>query len=166
MREVPVQSQAVDSDQGPLRTFLNAALFDLSTPLGRRTNASIMGLVVLSVIAAMVSTLQSLPPHLRSAIHQFELAVSVLFMVEYLLRLAVARRPVGYAFSFYGLVDLLTWLPLLLGQGSAALRLLRIVRLQRTHSRELPLLSPLRNRSGPVGAGNARECAQIEAMRT
>jgi len=50
-------------------------------------------------------------------------------MAEYLLRIAVAQRPLRYALSFYGVVDLLTWLPLLLGQGSAALRLLRIVRL-------------------------------------
>ncbi|MCP5151003.1 MAG: potassium channel family protein [Ectothiorhodospiraceae bacterium] len=113
----------------PLRERLNRALFDLSTPLGRRTNVAIMGLIVVSVGLAMVATVSTLPPPLRAAIEDLERAVSVVFAVEYVLRLYAARRPLRYALGFYGIVDLLTWLPLLLGQGNVALRLLRIVRL-------------------------------------
>ncbi len=119
----------VRSPVAAVRDGLNRALFDLHTPLGRRVNAAIMALVVVSVVLAMLATLPALPPALRAGIERFELAVTALFAIEYALRLFAARRPAGYALSFYGLVDLLTWLPLLLGQGNVALRLLRIVRL-------------------------------------
>jgi voltage-gated potassium channel len=117
-----------DAQHG-LRERINTALFDLQTPLGQRTNAIIMMLVVASVMAAMIATLAQLPVQIRAHIERFEFAVSIVFAVEYVLRIAFARRPLSYIFSFYGFVDLVTWLPLLLGQGNVALRLLRIIRL-------------------------------------
>jgi len=129
MHELPIHSESGAEPGDTLRERLNRALFDLHTPVGRRTNTAIMTLVVASVVAAMVATLPQLPRNVRGWVEGFEFAVSVLFALEYLLRLLSARRPRAYALSFHGLVDLLTWLPLLLGQGSAALRLLRIVRL-------------------------------------
>lgn len=129
MREMPIQPPSAKLADGTVRAYLNSALFDLNCARGRRTNATIMALVVASVIAAMVATLPGLPTRARSAVESFEFAISIVFMGEYLLRIAVAKRPLRYTLGFYGVVDLLTWLPLLLGQGSAALRLLRIVRL-------------------------------------
>jgi voltage-gated potassium channel len=124
------QPQAAASAGAGVRERLNTALFELGTPLGRCTNVGIMVLVVVSVVLGMVGTLAGLPRDARLTIEACELAVSVLFAIEYCLRLYAARYPWRYALSFHGLVDLLTWLPiLLLGQGSVALRLLRIVRL-------------------------------------
>jgi len=114
----------------PLRSRLNMALFDLHTPLGLRTNLLIIIIVVLSVLLSMISTLQAIPADLRQWLHILETAVSVAFAAEYFTRILVARSPKAYAFSFYGLVDLLSWLPLLLfGDAQLALRLLRILRL-------------------------------------
>jgi len=118
----------------PLRSararWLNRLLFDLNTPLGR--NANLLGILVIlgSVLASMVATLPGLAAETRELIERFELAVTLLFTLEYFLRLYSSRWPLRYALSFHGLVDLLTWLPLLLfEQAFLALRLLRILRL-------------------------------------
>lgn len=90
MREIPIQSPATKLTPGTIRAYLNCALFDLSSARGRRANATIMALVVASVVAAMIATLPGLPTRLRSVIESFEFAISIVFMAEYLLRIAVA----------------------------------------------------------------------------
>jgi len=63
-----------------------------------------------------------------------EWTVTILFTIEYALRLICVRKPLGYATSFYGIVDLISFLPTYLGGfGSFAVvrsfRLLRVFRI-------------------------------------
>jgi voltage-gated potassium channel len=115
---------------GSWQMWLNRLLFDLDTPLGR--NANLLGMLVIigSVLLSMFATLPGLDKETLITIHRIEMAVSVAFAIEYFLRLYSSRWPLRYAFSFYGIVDLVTWLPLLLlEEAFLALRLLRILRL-------------------------------------
>ena len=76
------------------------------------------------------------------ALQLLEWVITILFTFEYLARLACVARPARFAFSFFGVVDLLAILPSylsLLGLGSHALatsrtlRLLRVFRIFRMH---------------------------------
>lgn len=110
--------------------WLNTLLFDLNSRLGR--NANLLGVFVIlgSVLLSMVATIPTIDPQTRETIHIIEIGVTLLCALEYALRLYASRWPRKYFFSFYGLVDLLTWLPLLIaGEGFLAIRLLRILRL-------------------------------------
>lgn len=112
------------------RRLLNRALFDLQTPLGRWVNMLTIVLVLIAVALSMIGTLQRIPLQWVRAISAFELIVSFLFGIEYFLRVWSAHYPLRYVFSFYGIIDLLTWLPLLLlGDVNLAIRLLRVLRL-------------------------------------
>ncbi len=123
-------SEHVAENGSPLKRFLNRALFDLSTPLGRRVNLSIVVVILCSAVLSMISTIEQIPTPIRGGMRLAEWTVTLMFAAEYFTRLAVARRPFAYLFSFYGLIDLLTWLPLLLlGDANLALRLLRVLRL-------------------------------------
>lgn len=116
--------------RGPLRSLLNRLLFDLYSPLGR--NANLLGILIIfgSVMLSMVATIPDIEQDTRELIHSIELGVTILFAIEYGLRIYASRWPLRYILSFYGLIDLLTWLPLLLvGEVFLALRLLRILRL-------------------------------------
>lgn len=114
----------------PVKRVLNRALFDLHSPLGRNVNLIGMLLIIVSVIASMFSGVEGVSEEVRNTIHTMELVVTGLFALEYLLRLWAARKPIAYALSFHGLIDLLTWLPLLLvGDPHLVIRLLRILRL-------------------------------------
>ena len=114
----------------PVRLWLNKLLFDLQSPLGRFANLAGILVIFGSVLLSMVGTIPSISQQTRDTIYAVELAVTGLFILEYVLRLYASRQPLHYALSFYGLIDLLTWLPLLFfGQGFLAIRLLRIMRL-------------------------------------
>ena len=113
-----------------LRNFFNQMLFSLDSTRGRRFNLFLITMITLSALASMIGTIPGLGESWQIRIHYIEVFTSWAFAVELVLRLLVARRPAAYLFSFYGLVDFLAVLPLLLfGLPLIELRLLRIVRL-------------------------------------
>lgn len=130
MSEAKTLTPAISASRPPFLDWLNRALFDIDCPLGKAVNITSMLIIVFSVGLSMVNTLDSISQTQRFIIHSIEISVTVVFTVEYFLRLISARRPMAYALSFYGLIDLLTWLPLLFfGDFTLAIRLLRIMRL-------------------------------------
>jgi voltage-gated potassium channel len=116
--------------ENPVKRYLNSALFDLDSRLGRNTNFLGIIVIIITVILSMIGTLDSISSSTRNYIELAELAITFAFALEYVLRVIAARRPMEYVFSFYGLIDLFTWLPILLmGDSMLAIRLLRILRL-------------------------------------
>ena len=116
--------------ENPVKRLLNTALFDLDSRLGRNVNLLGILVIVLTVILSMIGTIGSIKPTTQRFIENIELLITFAFALEYILRVIAARRPISYVLSFYGLIDLLTWLPLLLiGNATLAIRLLRVLRL-------------------------------------
>jgi len=112
------------------RLWLNKLLFDLQSPLGRNANLMAMLIILVSVILSMIGTIGGIPAQAKNTIGTIEVVVTLFFMIEYFGRIYAGRWPLAYIFSIYGVIDLLTWLPLLLfGDTYLALRLLRILRL-------------------------------------
>jgi voltage-gated potassium channel len=91
------------------------------------------GLIVLAGLALSIETVPDLPLWTMLVLNRFEIAVLVIFFAEYILRVVCADRPLRYIFSFWGLIDLLAWLPLVLLMQSqlAAIRVMRLMRLVR-----------------------------------
>jgi voltage-gated potassium channel len=114
----------------PLRARLNRWLFDIGSPVGRRVNQLLMLVIICSVVIGMLGTVEHLEERWQTLFYMLEIGVTALFVIEYLLRLFSARRPLTYALSFYGIIDLATILPLLLfGDANTVIRLLRVFRL-------------------------------------
>ena len=93
--------------------------------------------IVVSVLAVLLNSVPSINARFGEALRLLEWAFTVLFTLEYFLRLWVTERPWRYARSFYGIVDALsalpTWLSLFV-QGSEymlVVRLLRVLRIFR-----------------------------------
>lgn len=90
--------------------------------------------ISLSVIVVMLESIPTLSPDLRRALYFVEWVITILFTLEYFLRLYVSLRPLRYARSFFGVVDLLSILPTyldLLLPGAHYLALLRVLRVLR-----------------------------------
>lgn len=98
--------------------------------------------VIIAVLAYCLRTLPNLPPAPAAFLLHLEYVILILFMVDYAVRVWAAPSRSRYIFSFWGLVDLLAFLPALITAGmdlsSARLarllqlaRLLKIVRLTR-----------------------------------
>jgi voltage-gated potassium channel len=116
-----------------MRTWLWNILEDNTTRKGRIFDYLIQGLIMLSLIAFAVETLPNLSQQTRNFLNVFELFCVVVFTAEYILRIYVAKNPLKYIFSFYGLVDLLAILPFYLSAtlDLRALRSFRVLRLFR-----------------------------------
>lgn len=90
--------------------------------------------IVLSVVVVMLESIPTLNPDLRCVLYFVEWGITILFTLEYILRLYVSLRPLLYARSFFGVVDLLSILPTyldLLLPGAHYLALLRVLRVLR-----------------------------------
>ena len=108
-------------------------LIDLKTPTGRAFEKCSAAVIVGSLIAFTLSTLPGGSQSLRRWLAAIELASVLLFTTEYLVRLYAAEDRRAYAFSFFGLVDLIAIAPFWLSFAIdlRAVRVLRLLRLFR-----------------------------------
>ena len=130
----------------PWRARLHTVIFEADTPAGKRFDVALLWAIVLSVLVVLVESVASVRAAYGWALRVVELVFTGLFTVEYILRLLSVKRPLRYAFSFYGLVDLLSILPTfveILLPGAASLRVVRMLRLLRVF-RVLKLVGFLR----------------------
>lgn len=94
-------------------------------------------LIIASLVAMSLSTLHQLPPAWKTTLAVCEIVIVVLFTIEYVLRIVAAEHKWSYVRSFYGIVDLVAFLPFYLSLLSVGidlravrgLRLLRVFRL-------------------------------------
>ena len=107
------------------------------TVAGRVFDGFIFFLIILSLFTFSLETLPGLTDEQREYLHYSEIVISILFTIEYVLRIVTAEKKTSYIFSFYGFIDLMAILPfylVFLGVDLyviRALRVLRIVKLTR-----------------------------------
>ncbi len=119
------------------RESLHRVIFEAETPGGKGFDVILILAIASSVAAVMLDSVNSLRNDYGDLLYGIEWMFTLLFSVEYVLRLLCALRPFAYARSFFGLVDLLaivpTYLSLLLPgtQYLTVVRLLRVLRVFR-----------------------------------
>ncbi len=87
-------------------------------------------IAVFASIAIMALETFALPTSLREALFVADVALSLGFLMEYLFRVATADNKRAYISSFYGIIDLVALLPILI-HAAASLRVLRLLRVLR-----------------------------------
>lgn len=117
------------------RERLYEIIFEADTPAGKAFDVGLIIAILASVIVVILSTLKSAraEPYL-SIFLALEWIFTIMFTAEYLLRLSITRRPLRYAFSFFGIIDLLSILPAFIGifiSGGERLMVVRTLRLLR-----------------------------------
>lgn len=116
------------------RDKLHELIFEADTPWGKAFDIGLLVCIVLSVLAVALETVDSVAARYGAWIRASEWVFTLLFTVEYLLRLYCVGRRLRYALSFFGIVDLLSVLPLyvsLLWPGAQSLLVIRVLRLMR-----------------------------------
>jgi voltage-gated potassium channel len=124
----------MSSPRAGWRDRVHQIVFEADTPAGRAFDVALVALILLAVLCVMLETVQGIPPGLRRGLQVAEWVLTLLFTVEYALRLACVGRPLRYATSFFGLIDLLAVLPTYLSlvlPGSQSLLMIRALRLLR-----------------------------------
>ncbi len=118
----------------PWRESLNTVIFGSETPMGKAFDVVLSISIVLSVIVIMLDSVEAIQSRYAQALYIIEWLFTLLFTLEYGLRLISVRRPWLYFKSFFGLVDLISILPsylILLFPGAQAMLAIRILRLLR-----------------------------------
>ncbi len=106
-------------------------IFEADTPAGRVFDIVLIVLILASVVAVVIDSMPGIPPRVARALFTAEWIFTILFTVEYIVRLTVARGSARYARSFYGVVDLLAVLPTYIGLIFPGGRFLLVVRILR-----------------------------------
>lgn len=118
----------------PWQESLNTVIFGSETPMGKAFDVVLSISIVLSVIVIMLDSVEAIQNRYAQALYIIEWLFTLLFTLEYGLRLISVRRPWLYFKSFFGLVDLISILPsylILLFPGAQAMLAIRILRLLR-----------------------------------
>ncbi len=114
-----------------MRSRIGEIIWGTHPRLGHTFDYAMLCLILVSVLVMSLETMQSLPDTAKNALAVFNSATMVLFTLEYGLRVWTAKLRWKYVFSFWGIVDLVSFLPfwLSVGTGSQAIRILRMMRL-------------------------------------
>ncbi len=121
------------SDQ-PLKNKLHEIIFEANTRAGKNFDIALLILIFLSLLVVVLESVPSLQRKYADTFWVLEWVFTLLFSIEYLLRLYCVHKPTKYALSFYGIIDLMAILPTYLSlfvSGSHYLVVVRGLRLMR-----------------------------------
>ena len=116
------------------RVILHEIIFEADTPARKLFDVILILSIVLSIITVMLDSVSAIREGYGDLLSSVEWFFTILFTVEYILRLFCIRRPILYAISFFGIVDLLAVVPTYLGlflPGSKYLVVVRVLRILR-----------------------------------
>ena len=118
------------------KDYLYNIIFESDTPEGKAFDIVLMVCILLSVIIAIFGSTFT-AEWLKKTVFVLEYFFTVFFTLEYILRIYCSRNPKGYVLSLFGIIDLLSILPMYLGfflpqiQYAIIFRCLRLVRVFR-----------------------------------
>ena len=116
------------------RKILFEIIFEADTQAGKWFDIVLIISILLSVITVMLDSVSSIRMKYGEFLYAAEWFFTILFTVEYIFRLLCIGKPIRYAVSFFGVVDLLAILPTymsLLFFGSRYLLVVRVLRVLR-----------------------------------
>lgn len=116
---------------------IHRIIFGTDTRAGKAFDIGLLFAIILSVLVVMLESVKSLDLKYSDEFDQIEWFFTILFSLEYSLRIYVLNKPFKYIFSFYGIIDFLSIIPsylaLFIGGAQSilvirSLRLLRVFR--------------------------------------
>lgn len=140
MGRAPIHKKHNFDDGEPLspwREKIHEIIFEADTGWGKSFDVVLIISIFASVVAVMLDSVDVISNQYSTALWVAEWSFTVLFTIEYILRLICVRKPFLYARSFYGIVDLLSILPTYLAlfltdaKYFLVIRILRVLRVFR-----------------------------------
>ena len=113
---------------------LHEIIFEADTPTGKAFDVALLISIIMSVFAVMLESVDSIEREFGPYLRGIEWLFTILFTLEYILRILSTGKPVRYIFSFLGIIDFLSIIPTYLSLffvGTQALLMIRTIRLLR-----------------------------------
>ena len=124
-------------DTSPWRQRLHTVIFEADTRAGRAFDVALILCIITSIALVVLESVAWIGARWGRELFIAEMAFTIVFTIEYILRLVAVRRPLVYARSMFGIIDLLavapTWLALIIpgAQLFLTVRVLRVLRVFR-----------------------------------
>ncbi|MEP7027305.1 MAG: ion transporter [Candidatus Eisenbacteria bacterium] len=115
----------------PWRVRLHIVIFGHDTTAGKAFDIALMVSIGLSIAVVMLDSVDGFHVRFGGALLLFEWLFTLLFTVEYGLRLLCSPRPGAYARSFFGIVDLTSILPTYLSLVMPGIQYFQVIRVLR-----------------------------------
>lgn len=141
---------------------LHEIIYEADTPAGKAFDIALLLVIVISVVLVMLESIESLYTRYDREFYIAEWIITLIFTVEYVLRIVTIRKPAKYIFSFYGIVDLLSTLPSYIGfffggqnllfaiRALRLLRVFRVLKITRYIGESNKLVKALRNSKAKI----------------
>ena len=94
-----------------IRQTIHEIIFEADTFYGKLFDIVLLITIVSSVVAVMLESIDSIYQQYGDILRIFEWIVTILFTIEYFLRIYAVNKPLKYIFSFMGIIDLLAIIP-------------------------------------------------------
>lgn len=117
-----------------MKKKLHDIIFKTDTPSGKFFDIVLMVVIILSIIVVMLDSVANVHEDFGRVLYIAEWIFTILFTIEYILRIYTSNRKWNYIISFYGIIDLLAILPTYLSLiliGYQYLIIIRVLRLLR-----------------------------------
>ena len=116
------------------RQNIKTIIFGTDTRAGKLFDEILILAIILSIITVLLESVTEYRQRYEQILNSAEWFFTIIFTMEYFLRMYCIRIPTSYVFSFYGIIDLLAIIPTyisILLPGSQALSVIRILRVLR-----------------------------------
>jgi voltage-gated potassium channel len=123
-----------EKPQAEWKLKLHEIIYEADTPMGKLFDILLFIIIIFSVILIMLESVKEIDAEYHKLLLTLEWIVTIFFTVEYIARIICIRKPTSYIFSFYGIIDFLSTIPLYLSYilaGSQVLLAVRAFRLLR-----------------------------------
>lgn len=118
-----------------LKQKVHEIIFEADTKEGKLFDVVLLVLIALSVFTVILESVKDIQADYGELFITLEWIFTVLFTFEFIIRLWCVKKPLAYAYSFFGIVDILSLLPTYIGllhpAGSAGYVVIRMLRLLR-----------------------------------
>jgi voltage-gated potassium channel len=116
------------------RLKIHEIIFEAETFWGKWFDILLLVLILFSVLTVMLESVAEFEEDYKKLFTIAEWTVTLLFSIEYAMRLLSIKKPWSYVFSFYGVIDILSIVPTYLAifiSGTQSLMVIRVFRLVR-----------------------------------
>lgn len=117
-----------------LKERLYEIIFEADTTTGKYFDVLLLIVILISVALVLLESVPTIRVNHHSFLKTSEWIITVIFSIEYILRILIVKKPFRYIFSFYGIIDFLSVIPTYLSLiilGSQSLVVIRMLRLLR-----------------------------------
>jgi voltage-gated potassium channel len=113
---------------------VHEVIYEADTKAGKVFDVALLIVILVSLVLVVLDSVEQISLKYHSLFVTLEWVITIFFTIEYILRVISIKKAKNYIFSFYGIVDFLSTIPLyisLIFAGSGALLSLRALRLLR-----------------------------------